>query len=90
MALNFKEWLSLREMAKPTIQVTPEVKKGAAIAMQKAKIAIPPGSTAQDYFGQNPNALKAFQSAMVAAKIPGVDPNMPISMDDVAAILGGA
>jgi hypothetical protein len=56
--------------------------------MDKAKIAVPPGTAAGDYFRQNPNALKAFQQQMVAAKVPGVDPNTPISLDDIAAILG--
>jgi len=90
--MNFKEWLKLKEAAGsagPTIKVTPHVKKAAGVAMQKANIAVPPGTPVAQYFQQNPNALKTFQQQMVAAKVPGVDPNMPISMDDVAAILGG-
>jgi len=87
--MNFKEWLKLKEgRGQPGIQVTPNVKKAASIAMQKAKIAVPPGTTAGDYFKQNPAALKGFQQQMVAAKVPGIDPNTPISLDDIAAILG--
>jgi len=89
--MNFKEWLKLKEEAGsggPPIKITPVVKQAAATAMQKAKIAVPPGTSAGDYFKQNPNALKAFQQQMVAAKVPGVDPNLPISMDDIAAIMG--